>query len=507
MQHSDDMPLFSLHADISEENTSTPIPPPSSPERVRRLLEKAGVLSKEEQVEDPFERIRKILVGSGYKSEEQRFFEDGTAMALEASAPCAPVGLYAYFPTYEQLTPDQKAFYCYWRGCLRHGEAKPATAGYMMLYLQELIHLIGCDNPHQAIDQILLLLMLSDDENLQQKILVSLRDLYWLYLPNEDYITALLDAHPTASAVLWAEALLHPQDMRFDLIVTLGRISSWRGAKGAFANSVHRPLLQGALHALFCDLNTRWPDGFLRHQLEGETGYYPFMGLTYYAEVFPKNTKQWQNAYCPERQFRLSGKKLVLNLPAEPPAVWGRELSETVQYLEYLLRRHCRFHPIKPPVLPPDRIEMVEASLHRFLKEEEHKKQLANRRVFDVNIDQLAVDRLGTQVIRDRLIDLLQADQEPEKSMPVEETTSLFDAQEADQDCVDRGILMLLQHEVPVNEMQQMANEAGQMLLPFVEAINLRLYDLLGDQAVFETINGFAIYPEYIETVRKAYNA
>lgn len=57
------------------------------------------------------------------------------------TAKCDFVPFYSYMPQYSQLNPQQKAYYFYWRDCVRRGKFIKSDYSYFYLYVYEIINL------------------------------------------------------------------------------------------------------------------------------------------------------------------------------------------------------------------------------------------------------------------------------------------------------------------------------------------------------------------------------
>lgn len=65
---------------------------------------------------------------------------------------CAFAPYFSYIPQYAQLTPDQLAYYLYWRSSLRHGEYIRTEESYFYLYVYEIINLPDVISPKDGIN-------------------------------------------------------------------------------------------------------------------------------------------------------------------------------------------------------------------------------------------------------------------------------------------------------------------------------------------------------------------
>ncbi len=71
----------------------------------------------------------------------ERFRRDAIRLFDETGAPCPAVPFFSYTPQYVQLSPEQLAYYLYWRQELREGRFLPVDFAYLLLFLYEIINL------------------------------------------------------------------------------------------------------------------------------------------------------------------------------------------------------------------------------------------------------------------------------------------------------------------------------------------------------------------------------
>ncbi|NJL54478.1 hypothetical protein HC928_04250 [bacterium] len=55
-----------------------------------------------------------------------------------------------YWPTYDDMNPQQQAWYFYWRSQVRHGTYPATDLSYLFVHIYEGLHLVGFDTPQQA---------------------------------------------------------------------------------------------------------------------------------------------------------------------------------------------------------------------------------------------------------------------------------------------------------------------------------------------------------------------
>lgn len=60
-----------------------------------------------------------------------------------------------YFPTYQSLTDEQLRGYFTWRARLRRGQPEKAALAYPMLYIYELLNLVGVSSPEEAREKLM----------------------------------------------------------------------------------------------------------------------------------------------------------------------------------------------------------------------------------------------------------------------------------------------------------------------------------------------------------------
>lgn len=64
--------------------------------------------------------------------------------------PCSFAPFFSYIPQYAQLTPEQRAYYFYWRSALRRGEYLQTEESYFYLYVYEIINLPEIIPPNEG---------------------------------------------------------------------------------------------------------------------------------------------------------------------------------------------------------------------------------------------------------------------------------------------------------------------------------------------------------------------
>lgn len=70
---------------------------------------------------------------------------------------CDFVPFYSYMPQYSQLNPQQKAYYFYWRDCVRRGKFIKSDYSYFYLYVYEIINLPDKIPANEGLDMLLTL--------------------------------------------------------------------------------------------------------------------------------------------------------------------------------------------------------------------------------------------------------------------------------------------------------------------------------------------------------------
>ncbi|GIO40790.1 TerB N-terminal domain-containing protein [Paenibacillus apis] len=85
-----------------------------------------------------------------YLSREQQFVETARELVWETAEAAVFVPFQNYWPTYEQMNPQQKRWYLYWRGEVRAERYPDTDLSYLFVYLYELIHGFGWSVPAQG---------------------------------------------------------------------------------------------------------------------------------------------------------------------------------------------------------------------------------------------------------------------------------------------------------------------------------------------------------------------
>ncbi|GIP56697.1 TerB N-terminal domain-containing protein [Paenibacillus woosongensis] len=88
-----------------------------------------------------------------YVSRERQFVEQARELEWKGGEAAEFIPFHAYWPTYEQMQPGQLRWYLYWRGEVRSGRYPDTDLSYLFVYLYELIHGIGINEPAEGHEQ------------------------------------------------------------------------------------------------------------------------------------------------------------------------------------------------------------------------------------------------------------------------------------------------------------------------------------------------------------------
>ena len=81
----------------------------------------------------------------GFRNDAERFF-------YESGEKTAHAKYFSYMPTYAQMDRKQRAWYFYWRDCVRHGEYIETDSSYILLYIYEIINLPNLVPPESGLE-------------------------------------------------------------------------------------------------------------------------------------------------------------------------------------------------------------------------------------------------------------------------------------------------------------------------------------------------------------------
>lgn len=98
-------------------------------------------------------KVRILRRQSAYNFYGQ-FRRDAIRYLKEEGHPCPAVSFFSYIPQYAQLSEAQRAFYFYWRSCVRRGEYPGCDESYFYLYVYEIINLPDYIPPEDGILQL-----------------------------------------------------------------------------------------------------------------------------------------------------------------------------------------------------------------------------------------------------------------------------------------------------------------------------------------------------------------
>ncbi|NWL86789.1 hypothetical protein DMN77_04145 [Paenibacillus sp. 79R4] len=88
---------------------------------------------------------------------ERRFVRQAREWERREGEPSLYIPFMSYWPTFEQMDEAQQSWYFYWRSELRQGRYPFTDLSYIFVYLYELIHGVGWEEPQQGYHQLMAL--------------------------------------------------------------------------------------------------------------------------------------------------------------------------------------------------------------------------------------------------------------------------------------------------------------------------------------------------------------
>lgn len=89
-----------------------------------------------------------------YISREQQFVHTAKELAVRTAEQVPFVPFHSYWPTYDQMRPEQYQWYFYWRSEVRNGLYPVTDLSYLFVYIYELINGIGWVHPSDGWEQL-----------------------------------------------------------------------------------------------------------------------------------------------------------------------------------------------------------------------------------------------------------------------------------------------------------------------------------------------------------------
>lgn len=126
------------------------------------LGEPSGTSEQGQNVTEPARRIVEPETGEReldfrqqfrYVSREQQFVQKARELEWKTGDPAEFVPFQTYWPTYSEMQPRQLSWYLYWRGEVRSGRYPDTDLSYVFVYLYELIHGVGWEEPAQGYER------------------------------------------------------------------------------------------------------------------------------------------------------------------------------------------------------------------------------------------------------------------------------------------------------------------------------------------------------------------
>ncbi len=123
-------------------------PPPSARER------EGDLVTELTRSDNRFlSRVRLFHRSSDYRFYGQ-FCRDAVRLLEKEGEACPFTPYFSYIPQYAHLTPEQLAYYLYWRSCVRRGEFLKTEESYFFLYVYEIINLPEFIEPKEGVLQL-----------------------------------------------------------------------------------------------------------------------------------------------------------------------------------------------------------------------------------------------------------------------------------------------------------------------------------------------------------------
>jgi len=419
-----------------------------------------------------------------YRSEEEIFVRQAERAVdiIDNADPVPP--FFIYRPTYRSLTDKQLRAYFSWRHQLRQGQFSENPA-FVMLHMNELIHLIGADSAEDAFDRLCELYEHCSDKYVINALCLTLTDFYVYYQP--DRSPSLLPVDLTDNKLLCVLCQAQTADDE-SLYTAISAVCAYHFDKSRFFKA-HPELSRTAVCNTYRLVDNYYRETSPLHLftcLFGRTisVFHPlfrsavFFERTPHAEATVDLTPLLRYTYQDGAWWRHVG-----YYSPKPEAL----LTHLMRNVDVALRKACRDpHRIKQAYLPDDLQALVDEAVRAALA--------PKPKVIDIDLTKLDAIRRAADSTCEKL--LVDEETDTPLSPPTppparHNTTPLDDAEYAVLCCLLDG-----------GDAHTVAGQHHRMLSVVCDSINDKLFDIIGDSVIDFDGDTPRLIDEYVDDLK-----
>jgi hypothetical protein len=424
-----------------------------------------------------------------------------------------------YFPYYQMLGYEQLRTYFTWRTLVRKGVVSPTSLSYVFLYLYELLSNIGVNSPQDGLKQLTSFWYAYKvfDSTLDRYVLRWLKD-YHIYYDLPQGFSSFVKSHQLQEHY---PNVIDPQN-NFELFC---KISKYDISKSTFFTDTNRQLIMDCFDAVLEQLRQSFETSgcHFEHTIFSPTKkimpWKPFKDALFY----PWYTQNNKRVILSDNEIYLC-KNNVWTFSTTLTSETGRQfMGFVMKHMESILRHllHSK-HKLKAnrDVISPElliKLEQSGPSLEQIIETAtlSYYKE-ATKKVVTVNHEQLKRIReeaLSTQealIVEDTVIsfDLNVIPKIPETSLSTLSTASssqdftplVVDSWSSFKSTLSDKELDALAIILQGDCLKTFVDKHDMMLEVFVDAINEKAFDTLGDNVIDEAL---CLYDDYIEQIKE----
>jgi len=382
----------------------------------------------------------------------------------------------SYYPYYQQMSYEQLRTYFTWRTNIRKGSVTAAPLSYAFLYIYELLHNIGAEDPRDGLDK-----------------LAAFRDAYSAFDNTIDKYVAK-----------WRKEYHIYYGLPLDAIDSFAlycAIANYDIRKSAFYNDGRGALVRDCFHFVMGKLEPLGFEDMVFQPAKKSVAWTPFRSALFYP---------WLRQ--PDRRVVLSEKEIYTCRQNRWTVSTASALGSGRQLVGYVMKRMesvlrdaasykhrltARIDPALPRGLPLE--GLVKDAVLEFYRE-------ATKTV--VSVDEAALRRIRREALatQEKLaVETLEEDAEaagqPSPLPPAEEPALSADGWASLRAALDaselRFLAAILRGET---DLKRFADESGVMLEVLAGGINEKAADHIGDSLLDDD---FSVYEDYIANVKQ----
>lgn len=448
---------------------------------------------------------------------------------------------YSYFWNYEALEIPELRTYFTWRTKVRNKEYPKIPVGYILIYISELINLIGVSSSIEAFDKIVEIIHVYYDQINEVYFKEILKKIPKSFIINYQLPLEKLDDFKIENTDKKKEEQMlriYQKDYT-DILDYLEGISSYKILNSNFYSSKYGFLIESVIPNVFLELEKYFKEekidfsSYVLGKKERISPYTLFKSLSYYEKrnnfsghtiISEIEEYYFYDGICTAYIYTPSpNSRILLGIILKQIEARLREKTKYKRKITVNLSQVERI-PVKRKIiadLVEDEkfIKTINHAVDQVLieKQQEIKKKYLDKRKNEIIVDPTTFDeiRKSTERVKEKLIteeekeEEILEEKEEQVEIKIEEIPEQEPVVEMGNDSLlknltdlEMTILRKIIDHAPRIELENIAKKNMALLEVIIENINLKSLDYIGDNLIEDLISEVGIYEDYIDEIK-----